>query len=319
MQIQEGGIRALVSGSSLYEVKIRIKKLRQKNWTDLKTRCAGEIGSLLELLEGRLSDNVMEIVTDRDRGLFPRPGEIALSCSCPDWAMMCKHVAAVLYGVGARLDERPESLFLLRGVNHEELVTAGVGHIGKRAAGDRAEHRGRGKSGKRGKPERPAKRLASERISEVFGIDMEMGDEPAAATAGRRSRAKAAAKSRAKAPAARRGKVPTARRGKAPAARRGKAPAARRGKAPAARRGAASRVRRKSRTPTGRGVAALRRKFGMTQHEFASLLGVGASAVSVWEKKRGTLRMRKDSLDAWRSVEGLTPRGARRRLGRVGL
>jgi hypothetical protein len=76
------------------------------------------------LLQGKLSTNVMERVCRESDGLFPAPGEIKLSCSCPDWADMCKHVAAVLYGVGARLDAAPELLFTLRGVDHAELVPA---------------------------------------------------------------------------------------------------------------------------------------------------------------------------------------------------
>lgn len=93
----------------------------------MKQRCAGQIGSLLELLQGRLSKNGMAVVTDRHKDLFPLPEEIRLKCSCPDWAVMCRHAAAVLYGVGARLDEAPGLLFLLQGVDHEELIGAEVG------------------------------------------------------------------------------------------------------------------------------------------------------------------------------------------------
>ncbi|MFU8822409.1 MAG: helix-turn-helix domain-containing protein, partial [Gammaproteobacteria bacterium] len=82
----------------------------------------GQVGSMLELLQGRLSNEVMAVVTDRETGLFPRPGEISFDCSCPDWATMCKHVAAVLYGVGNRLDGRPGLLFTLRGVDADELI-----------------------------------------------------------------------------------------------------------------------------------------------------------------------------------------------------
>ena len=102
----------------------RIDTLPAKKWTAIKERCAGQVGSLLELLQGKLSDHVMEVVTDREDGLFPLPREISLKCDCPDWAVMCKHVAAVLYGVGARLDQRPELLFQLRGVDHEDLISA---------------------------------------------------------------------------------------------------------------------------------------------------------------------------------------------------
>jgi uncharacterized Zn finger protein len=96
-------------------------------WRAISSQCAGRIASVLELLQGRLSNGVMEVITDRQSGLFPKPSEISLDCSCPDWADMCKHVAAALYGVGARLDERPELLFVLRQVDHLELIEQAAG------------------------------------------------------------------------------------------------------------------------------------------------------------------------------------------------
>jgi uncharacterized Zn finger protein len=122
LDVQSGKIWAKVSGSELYDVKIAIRMLPRARWKKVKRHCAGRVGSMLELLQGKLSSQVMQVVTDRKEGLFPQPREIALECSCPDWADMCKHVAAVLYGVGARLDEKPDLLFLLRGVDHAELV-----------------------------------------------------------------------------------------------------------------------------------------------------------------------------------------------------
>ena len=109
LQIEPGRIEAVVAGSRAqpYDVQIKITPLAATHGSRLKTRCAGEIGSLIELLEGRLSERVMGIVTDPAQGLFPKPGDIGMSCSCPDWATMCKHVAAVLYGVGERLDAEP--------------------------------------------------------------------------------------------------------------------------------------------------------------------------------------------------------------------
>ena len=89
----------------------------------------------LELLQGRLSDHVLRVVTDPDRGLFPKPGEITLTCDCPDWAVMCKHAAAVLYGVGSRLDDRPELLFRLRDVDADDLVVGDMA-LPDAAAGD---------------------------------------------------------------------------------------------------------------------------------------------------------------------------------------
>ncbi len=124
LEILRGRVNAKVQGSRMYDVAVDIRPLPRPAWKSIKARCTGRIASLLDLLQGRLSSGVMEVVTDRAKGLFPSPREIRMECSCPDWATMCKHVAAVLYGVGARLDERPELLFLLRGVDHEELIDA---------------------------------------------------------------------------------------------------------------------------------------------------------------------------------------------------
>jgi uncharacterized Zn finger protein len=122
LQIAKSMVSALVSGSHLYKVTIAIAPVTATRWKAICTDCAGTIDSLVELLQGRLSKAVMDRVCREDDGLFPAPKEIKLSCSCPDWADMCKHVAAVLYGVGARLDERPALLFELRGVDEKELL-----------------------------------------------------------------------------------------------------------------------------------------------------------------------------------------------------
>jgi uncharacterized Zn finger protein len=122
LKIEKGQIKAQVSGSDLYEIRIDIAPLPKSSWLALKKQCAGQIGSLVELLQGKLSKAVMERVTDRDQGLFPKPREITMRCSCPDYAGMCKHLAAVMYGVGNRLDSSPELLFRLRGVDHAELM-----------------------------------------------------------------------------------------------------------------------------------------------------------------------------------------------------
>ena len=124
LQIAKSTVSALVSGSNLYTVKITIAPVHEQRWKGICTDCAGTIDSLVELLQGRLSKGVMDRVCREGDGLFPSPQEIKLSCSCPDWADMCKHVAAVLYGVGARLDEKPALLFELRGVDENELLAS---------------------------------------------------------------------------------------------------------------------------------------------------------------------------------------------------
>jgi len=155
LQIKKGEIAALVAGSSLYKVKIVITPVTAVRWKAICRDCAGTIDSLVELLQGRLSKGVMDRVCREGDGLFPSPEEIKLSCSCPDWADMCKHVAAALYGVGARLDERPELLFVLRNVDeHELLASAGQDLTLAQAAPS------------------PAKMLEDGDLAALFGLEM---------------------------------------------------------------------------------------------------------------------------------------------------
>jgi len=162
LQIAPGEVQALVSGSELYRVAVRVSAVPKGRWTSICRDCAGAIDSLVELLQGRFSEAVMNRICQQKIGLFPAPAEIQLSCSCPDWAAMCKHVAAVLYGIGARLDERPELLFKLRKVDEQDLIAkAGRGlPLSKKApAGD--------------------KLLAAEGLSELFGLELAAaGEEP---------------------------------------------------------------------------------------------------------------------------------------------
>jgi uncharacterized Zn finger protein len=123
LQIAPGRVTAIVSGSEIYEIEIGIDRLDRRVWKALVRECTGRIGSMVELLQGRFSDEVMQILARPKTGLFPSPKQIRLSCSCPDWADMCKHVAAALYGVGARLDAEPEIFFTLRQVDQTELVS----------------------------------------------------------------------------------------------------------------------------------------------------------------------------------------------------
>jgi uncharacterized Zn finger protein len=126
LRIAQGQVQAMVSGSEIYHVEINVQPLPNARWKALCQQCSGQIGSLVELLQGKLSKAVMETVIRRPDGLFPQPAELRLKCSCPDGAWVCKHVAATLYGVGARLDHDPALLFDLRGVDPQELMTPGI-------------------------------------------------------------------------------------------------------------------------------------------------------------------------------------------------
>jgi uncharacterized Zn finger protein len=178
LQIKRGCVTAIVSGSEIYEVKIAVSPVDKSCWKNIKQDCSRSIDSLIDLLQGRFSKGVMERLTRQEGGLFPKPKEISVRCSCPDWAVLCKHAAAVLYGVGARLDGAPEMLFLLRGVDHLDLISQAVDGANLDAAFA---------SGKNGS-------LAGENLGELFGIDIEApGDEslakPPAAASARRSKA----------------------------------------------------------------------------------------------------------------------------------
>jgi uncharacterized Zn finger protein len=158
LALDSGRILAKVQGSSLYDIEIGVAKLQPRRWTRVVAGCTGSISSLVELLRGNLSEAVMQTVTNVDDGLFPAASEIRMSCSCPDWAGVCKHLAAVLYGVGARLDARPELLFTLRGVDPSELVAAG-------AAAAVPDEKARG--------QRSRRVLPSSALADVFGLELE--------------------------------------------------------------------------------------------------------------------------------------------------
>jgi uncharacterized Zn finger protein len=156
LQIGPGEVKALVSGTEIYTVTIAIRKLTAARWQALIADCAGQIGSVVELLQGKLSDAVMAKIVHPKDGMFPAPQELTLECSCLDWADMCKHVAAVLYGVGVRLDLAPEIFFTLRQVDQLELVAAaGAGGLTRKPGG----------SG--------GKRLERSKLSSLFGIELD--------------------------------------------------------------------------------------------------------------------------------------------------
>jgi uncharacterized Zn finger protein len=124
LQLKGREVRALVQGTELYHARIDFTQLPEARWRKVVEACSGKIGSMVELLQGKISRGVMEVVAHPEDGLFPKSGEMKLSCSCPDSAWMCKHLAAVLYAIGNRLDTRPEQLFALRGVDPGELLTS---------------------------------------------------------------------------------------------------------------------------------------------------------------------------------------------------
>ena len=164
LHVAKGELTAAVSGSELYDVRITVAPLSEAKWKGVRRECAGKVGSALALLQGKLSGEVMDIIAKPGAGLIPLAGEVKFRCSCPDSASLCKHCAAVLYGVGARLDTKPELLFTLRGVSHLDLVEEATVSVTKKGAVSSA--------------------LVADdaALADIFGIDLG-GSAPAAATA----------------------------------------------------------------------------------------------------------------------------------------
>jgi uncharacterized Zn finger protein len=133
LEVRPGKVRALVSGTEIYTVEVKVKPLPEARWRKLVKACAGQVASVVELLRGQLSKPVMEVLCRPGEGLFPTPAEISMSCTCPDYATLCKHVAAALYGVGVRLDMAPQLLFTLRQVDGAQLVTGAAAGLAEQA------------------------------------------------------------------------------------------------------------------------------------------------------------------------------------------
>jgi uncharacterized Zn finger protein len=151
LRIASGAVRAKVSGSRLYQVTVNVAPIPKARWKAVCHDCAGAIDSLVELLEGRFSKVTMERLCREKTGLFPTPAELKFNCTCPDSARMCKHIAAALYGIGARLDQNAELLFTLRKVEQEDLISNAGAQMSK------------GKT---------TKILEADNLSELFGIDI---------------------------------------------------------------------------------------------------------------------------------------------------
>jgi uncharacterized Zn finger protein len=152
LRIGEGRVDALVAGSEVYEVSVELDALPRRRWTGLVAQCKGQIDSVVALLRGELPEPLITAMVDRRTGLFPARKQMRFRCSCPDYAVLCKHIAAVLYGVGARFDQQPETFFILRSVKLEQLVAKSAAGVALR---------------------RPAARKEAAAIEKLFGIELD--------------------------------------------------------------------------------------------------------------------------------------------------
>ena len=273
LAIEPGRIEAMVSGSELYKVKINIKPLKPAVWKAIKKQCRGQIGSMLELLQGRLSDQVMAIVTNRNKGLLPLPGQIALGCNCPDWAGMCKHLAAVLYGVGNRLDRQPELLFTLRGVDANELITGDISLPDTAAA--------------------TGKTIADDQLADIFGVDLDtvVSKQPPTRIPARKKQTTVKGNDTKKQTG-----IPSSHKRKITVAKKKvvKSKVASRKKTPEKHdviRSNTDLIKLPQIRPTGKSVARLRNQLKLSVPEFAKRLEVTAASIYRWEKSSGRLKL----------------------------
>ena len=191
LKIEPAKVKALVQGarSVPYKVEITIKPISKASWKKLKQNSAGELASLQELLDGRFPKALSEIFTAKGKGLFPSPKELDFDCSCPDWAYMCKHVAATLYGIGARLDEDPGLFFVLRKAKVEDLIREAVQEKSKKLL----------KQARR----KTTRVIEDADLGDVFGIELEdtAATEKPKHTIKKKKRKPAASKAKRKEPA----------------------------------------------------------------------------------------------------------------------
>ena len=280
LAIESGKVTAMVNGSELYELTIDFDPLPPKQWQAVKQACQGKIATLIELLQGKISDEIMTVVTDPTNGLFPKPKQIHFNCNCPDWADMCKHIAAVLYGVGARLDDSPELLFTLRGVDQNELISLDTTQQTITTGSRRSRRR----------------TLSDDAVNNVFGIEAEEPTEisaPKKKTAAKKPTTKKAAATKTKTRTIT--KTATKKVAKKVAKK-----AVKKRAFPMApiKRGKKVPKRAVTFSPTAAKIRKLRERLGLSQYAFAKAVSASTPTIANWEAKSGKLKLQPKHLDA---------------------
>lgn len=290
LEIATGEIRAKVLGQHLYNVRIRIDPLSRDAWKALCSRCAGQIDSLMDVLKGTMPERVMDIMCAPVSGIFPAPEDLRFSCSCPDYASLCKHVAAALYGVARRLDEAPEQIFRLRGVDPADLLQKDMFAT---------------------PTDTPAGILRVDDLGALFGIDLVTdldvtAPEPEKEAPPAQSAVDTACPPEPASPSVPETPQPPAESVSSPepsAKRRSKASSdskAGETQASVPKEGTVVKPRGliKPYRPTGTAVRNLRRFSQLDAHAFADAVGVTLATVQRWESTRGVLQLREQSLQA---------------------
>jgi len=126
-EISTGYVTAQVQGSrpKPYRVRIQVTPLTTPQWRRVEQALAGQALFRAKLLAGEMPREIEEVFADCGTPLFPRSArDLAMSCSCPDWEVPCKHLAAVLYVLAEAFDLDPFGILAWRGRGREELLAA---------------------------------------------------------------------------------------------------------------------------------------------------------------------------------------------------
>lgn len=126
LKIRGNVVKAKVQGTSKnpYQITITFDSPKPEDIQAITEKLSNRITDIEDLLKGNFPEDLKELFTQKKPGLFPSPNEIHFDCTCFDWADMCKHVAAVMYAIGVKIDDNPGFLFELRGVDMDKFIKA---------------------------------------------------------------------------------------------------------------------------------------------------------------------------------------------------
>ena len=125
--LSAGHVTANVQGSrpKPYQVRIGVPALTAAQWRAVEERLASQALFRAKLLAGEMPHEIEEVFAGCGTPLFPADfDDMDMSCSCPDWGMPCKHLAAVCYVLAEAFDADPFAMLAWRGKAREELLAA---------------------------------------------------------------------------------------------------------------------------------------------------------------------------------------------------
>jgi uncharacterized Zn finger protein len=146
LDVDAGAVTARVQGSRSrpYRVRIGITAFGKPEWAKLERALAGSAWYSAKLLAGEMPEDIEEIFAGQGLSLFPATsGELSMDCSCPDWEVPCKHIAAVFYLLAESFDDDPFAILAWRGREREDLLAnLRAARSDDRSAADSAERAG---------------------------------------------------------------------------------------------------------------------------------------------------------------------------------